>query len=72
MDIAVNKCVGPKKFKVVTDIVLNDPSSYDNQLDDKIINEMIDYFRDLEKESKIDYLLLFPFILAFFLEFTYS
>ncbi|CAD8049276.1 unnamed protein product [Paramecium sonneborni] len=72
LDIAVNKCVGPKKFKVVTDIVLNDPSSYDNQLDDKIINEMIDYFRDLEKESKIDYLLLFPFILAFFLEFTYS
>lgn len=63
--------MGPKKFKVITDIFLSDPSLYDNQLDDKVLNEMIDNFRDLDKESKIDYLLLFPYILGFFLEFTY-
>ncbi|CAD8133690.1 unnamed protein product [Paramecium octaurelia] len=72
LDIAVNKCVGAKKFKVITDLFLSDPSLYDNQLDDKVYNEMIDNFRDLDKESKIDYLLLFPYILGFFLEFTYS
>ncbi|CAD8185321.1 unnamed protein product [Paramecium pentaurelia] len=72
LEVAINKCVGPKKFKVVTDIFLSEPSSYENQLNDKILGEMIENFRDLDKESKIDYLLLFPYILSFFLEFTYS
>ncbi|CAD8106899.1 unnamed protein product [Paramecium sonneborni] len=72
LEVAINKCVGPKKFKVVTDIFLNEPSSYENQLNAKILGEMIENFRDLEKESKIDYLLVFPYILSFFLEYTYT
>ncbi|CAK87277.1 unnamed protein product (macronuclear) [Paramecium tetraurelia] len=72
LEVAIDKCVGPKKFKVVTDIFLSEPSSYENQLNPKILGEMIENFRDLDKESKIDYLLLFPYILSFFMEYTYS
>ncbi|CAD8100420.1 unnamed protein product [Paramecium sonneborni] len=72
LEVAINKCVGSKKFKVVTDLFLEDRSSYDNQLNDKIFEEIIDFFRDSDKESKIDYLLVFPYILSFFLEYTYQ
>lgn len=46
MQCAISKCVGPKKFKIFTDICLLEPETYDDKIDSKMINEMCDNFRD--------------------------
>lgn len=64
--------LGQKKFKVFSDLTLIDQESFEGELTPKVIDDIAENFITPDDPNKVDYLLLFPYILSFYLEYTYQ
>lgn len=63
--------LGKRKFKVFSDLALVDQDAFEGELTYKVIEDIADNFTSPDDSNKVDYLLLFPYILSFYLEYTY-
>ncbi|CAD8100422.1 unnamed protein product [Paramecium sonneborni] len=64
--------IGHQKFKVFSDQALIDNEAFDGTLNQKILNDIGENFMLPNEQNKVDYLLIFPYILSFYLEYTYQ
>ncbi|CAD8050436.1 unnamed protein product [Paramecium sonneborni] len=64
--------LGHTKFKIFSDKTLIEADAFDGQLTSKLIEDISENFLMPEDQSKVDYLLIFPYILSFYLEYTYQ
>lgn len=63
--------LGHKKFKVFSDRTLIEADAFEGKLTQKLIEDISENFLLPEDQSKVDYLLIFPYILSFYLEYSY-
>ena len=68
----VLELIGYKKFKVFSDRALIEAEAFDGTLSQKILDDIGDNFMLPNEQNKVDYLLIFPYILSFYLEYTYE
>ncbi|CAK70869.1 unnamed protein product (macronuclear) [Paramecium tetraurelia] len=64
--------LGHKKFKVFSDRTLIEADAFEGKLTQKQIDDISENFLLPEDQSKVDYLLIFPYILSFYLEYSYQ
>ncbi|CAD8185323.1 unnamed protein product [Paramecium pentaurelia] len=64
--------IGHKKFKVFSDRALIETDAFEGSLTQKLLDDIGENFMLPNEQNKVDYLLVFPYILSFYLEYTYQ